>query len=769
MATLKDVAKDAKVSIATVSCCLSGAKPVKEETRLRVMESIEKLKYIPNSSARNLRATSLKKIGVVLTDIDDLYHAEVFKGISGYLQNHGFTISVAFSNNQADVECEKIDEFVSQNVSGLIIITCQPENTEFFKHRITNYQIPTVFVERLPLAMDVNFVGFDNAKATQFLVEQLLKKGYQRTALITGYPNYSSESDCMQAYTKTLKSAGQSLNNHLICNTSMSKEDAFKVSLTSLCAHSPQAIITTSETIAYGVLEGFHTHGQTVPKDFLLFTFSQENWNHSSKIPGVIHTGRTAYTLGNAAAKLLIKNITAPHLLPTQALIFTDTIINMPINLPSPASLQTKTDPTPNDFSDTLRLLVTDLATSHSAELLADLFTQHTGIKLEFTYASHQNILKEIIADVARGKNRFDIYMYDVPWLPYLVQNSLVADISSYINGEQFDHSALFAENLDNCRYKDNYYGIPMIGGSQIMFYRQDLFQRTDILKRFREHSLLSLRPPRTWIEFNKIAEFFTRKYNPNSPTLFGTSFSGIVEEELAPEILVRLWAAGGSIWDEYNRVCLNTTKNALAFELILETLNYVEKSPAEVSIANTIEDFCNGKTAMLITYTEYAGQISKAMQENTIGQVGYAALPGRTPVSIGWNLGLNLFTDKSELAYQYFSWLSRHDTSYYMTILDGQSPVVAPYHSQELLKLYPWLAFTEQSFSFCRKRTGPHSRNALIIPPNKIESILCKILLKILDDGLSISNALEWGHMEMTILFKYYGYPKPLHFLKSL
>ena len=89
MATLKDVARDAGVSIATVSCCLSGARNVKPETRARIMDSIEKLKYIPNASARNLKTADSKKIGIVLTDIDDYYHAEIFKGISSYLQNKG--------------------------------------------------------------------------------------------------------------------------------------------------------------------------------------------------------------------------------------------------------------------------------------------------------------------------------------------------------------------------------------------------------------------------------------------------------------------------------------------------------------------------------------------------------------------------------------------------------------------------------------------------------------------------------------------------------
>ena len=130
MATLKDVARDAGVSIATVSCCLSGKKTVKPETRAKIMDSIERLKYIPNASARNLKKADSKKIGFVLTDIDNSYHAEIFKGASTYLQDKGYDINVAFSNNSPDIECKKINDFVGSNVSGLLLITSQPGNTE---------------------------------------------------------------------------------------------------------------------------------------------------------------------------------------------------------------------------------------------------------------------------------------------------------------------------------------------------------------------------------------------------------------------------------------------------------------------------------------------------------------------------------------------------------------------------------------------------------------------------------------------------------------
>ena len=227
MATLKDVAKDAGVSIATVSCYLSGSKPVRASTRLKIQESIEKLKYIPNASARNLKSPQSRLVGVVLTDIDDLYHAEIFKGISSSLQSEGYSASVAFSNNLPDKECTIINDFISQNAAGLLIITCQPQNTEFFQNRLLNFRIPTVFLERIPQDLDACLAGFQNEKTAFYLTDALLEKGYRHIALVCGPSYFTSEHDCILGYQRAFAQRGIPWDDSLICTTNMTQEDAF--------------------------------------------------------------------------------------------------------------------------------------------------------------------------------------------------------------------------------------------------------------------------------------------------------------------------------------------------------------------------------------------------------------------------------------------------------------------------------------------------------------------------------------------------------------
>lgn len=762
MVTLRDVAKDAGVSIATVSCCLSGARNVKPETRMKIMDSIEKLKYIPNASARNLKTSDTKRIGVVLTDIDNFYHAEIFKGISAELQNRGYHISVAFTNNSPDIECERIDDFISSNVSGLLIITSQPGNQEFFLTRMKHYNIPAVFIERRPRGIDASFAGFDNHKTICFLTEQLLKSGYQNIALISGAQHFSSESDALNGYRAALSSYGLPFLPDMVQMTNMSKEDAFRAMLNHPHLERLDAVIATSEMIAAGILEALAIQGIRVPEEVQLLTLGEESWNRASFVPGMIHTERTAFTLGQKAADLLIKNIKSPVLFEEQNVIFSDEIIHRELHLKPPCTARS----TAVLSQKPLRILMADMATSHSAKLLSKNFTLLTKIPVEIDFTPQHQMLKEIITDIERSESRYDIYMYDVPWLEYLVQNGSIANLTDFINGGSFQPSALIQESLNNCMYESKYYGVPIVSGSQIMFYRKDLFENRTIQKKFKEKYRISLRPPRTWTEFNGIASFFTRSLNPDSPTEFGTSVAGIINEELAPEILIRLWAYGGKIWDKYNRVCLSTPENAKAVQSILKTMQFTPSDPFETSISQTVTDFCSGRTAMLVTYTEYASQISSSIRDHIIGRVGYQALPGKSPASVGWILGVSPCTTQPEKAYSFFRWLYQKDISIYMTILDGQSPAAAPYHNHELLKLYPWLEFTGESFSYCHKRTGPYSSRSLIIPRNRIEEILCNAVRDIIRNGTSIEDALAAGQIEMTALFKSYGYPKPLHLL---
>lgn len=764
MITLKDVARDAGVSIATVSCCLSGSRNVSPKTRMKILDSVEKLKYIPNSSARNLKKHTTKNIGVVLTDITETYHSNIFKGISSFLHRNGYNTNAAFSNGAAYMEGKIIKEFISQNADGILIITSMPDNTEFFESGILGHEIPCVFIDRKPAGIPADFVGFDNYSTVYRLTEQLLRRNYRRIALITGPSSYSSESDSILGYQKAFQEHGIPMDASLLLETNMSREDSFQAVLDRLKPEAPEAIITTSENIAHGVLEALHVQNISMPDRIVLLTLGEESWNQTARIPGMIYTSRSAYSLGQTAAELLLSRIQLPDQAHRSVLledrVDTDRLC-MPLP-PAKASFpQIKRSP-----EKALRILAADLSTPRAVRLLTESFSQSSDIPVEIDLVPHEQVLKNILEDSQKARQRYDAYMCDVAWLPYIAQNGLTADITEYVSGKDYPRDTIFAHNLQNCCYGGRYYGVPFTSGSQLMLYRRDLFESHAIAREYQKKYALSLRPPKTWEEFLHTAEFFTRSFQPDSPTEYGTSVAGNLNEELAPEILIRLWAYGGALYDSYNRASLHTAECEQAFQNLLQTVRCMEGSPLNTSIDKTVSDFCLGKTAMLITYSEYAASISKSMYQNIIGQVGYSLLPGKTAIRSGWFLGVSPYTSRQEDVCQFITWLCQKQTSYYITIMGGQSPSMAPYRSPELLKLYPWLELTESGFPFARTRSGPAASNALMLPSHRMEEILCCAFRDVLSGHLSISDSLRKWQSEMETLFKSYGYPKPVHFI---
>ena len=108
--------------------------------------------------------------------------------------------------------------------------------------------------------------------------------------------------------------------------------------------------------------------------------------------------------------------------------------------------------------------------------------------------------------------------MVDVSWMRYLTQEECLLDITKFIQSRSLDTSHIVRKNLENCCFKGHYYALPIIGGTHLLFYRKDYFSSTRLQQAFQNQHQISLRPPKTWTEFNGIARFFTREYNPYPP-----------------------------------------------------------------------------------------------------------------------------------------------------------------------------------------------------------------------------------------------------------
>ncbi|WP_010253639.1 extracellular solute-binding protein [Treponema primitia] len=750
MVTIKDVAKQAGVSIATVSCALSGKKNVSHKARIRIMEAIEKLNYVPNESARKLRMHTSRDIGVLLTSIDDTYHSEIFKGITSVIQGNNFSVNIGFSNNQPKVEIEILNDFVSRNFAGIILISCMSNDTQYFE-KLLSHRIPVVFIERRPLNPDINFVGITNKKTMSYLTEQLYSQGYRDISLYCGSPGMSSESDCVGAFREFCQKKKVRAEDH-INYTNMSKEDAFRVALVKLYDNpKPEAIIATSGNIAQGIQESAKVLGLSL-EGSIIIAFSEETWM-DTQYRSALGTSRPAFKLGAAGASLLLRHINEE--LPHESILLDDNCIKTGLSIPP---FQPQEEPVEKGDIQELSLLMEDSPFTQAVKILSRKFRNDYGIALNIETESQSRLPERIIEDALSKDPRFDVYMFDMPWLNFLVQNNFLEDLTDFITEDRNFFNSILRENLKDSLYQNRYYSVPFIGGAQILFYRNDLFEDPLIGKDFYTKHGYKLQPPRTWAEFNAVASFFTREHNPNSPVEYGTSCPGIIAEEFCPEIYNRIWGFNGTMFSNKTLPCFNTENNRRAFKNLIELQPCTSRPILETSINNTLEDFSTGKTAMLVTYTSYASQIMNAINQQIYGKLGFTFVPRRTSIAVGWNLGLNIFSKKKDIALQFFKWLYRKDLNYYLTILDGQSTSVYPYENNELLKLYPWMQITLDNFKYARKRVAGSKKNFLTIPWNKIEDIIY-FNTKRMFDRVPVEQCLSDIDYSLTQLMAVYGH----------
>ena len=157
-ATIVDVAKEAGVSVATVSRVVNRNYPVKPETRERVQSAINALQYVPNVQARELNTRHSSTIGVVVPGLYNMFFAEVIDGIEKSMRRQGYSLLLNCAQNDPELEMECINALVSRSVSGIIVISPNTEGLrEEFYRRIVN----------------VSVVGFDNLTLSKLVDPQI--------------------------------------------------------------------------------------------------------------------------------------------------------------------------------------------------------------------------------------------------------------------------------------------------------------------------------------------------------------------------------------------------------------------------------------------------------------------------------------------------------------------------------------------------------------------------------------------------------------------
>lgn len=182
--TVKDVAKHAGVSTATVSRVINNDSRISDATRARVLESMEALDYKINNIARSLKTNRTFTIGFICPELSNTFNMTLAKGIEDELRKFGYNVIICNSNESIEEEKERIRLLIEKCIDGLIIIPATNNGIHF--RQLSDAGIPVVLADRLVDDFETDAVLVDNINASYSIVEMLINQGVRRIGYIGG-------------------------------------------------------------------------------------------------------------------------------------------------------------------------------------------------------------------------------------------------------------------------------------------------------------------------------------------------------------------------------------------------------------------------------------------------------------------------------------------------------------------------------------------------------------------------------------------------------
>lgn len=314
--TIIDVAKRARVSIATVSRVLNGVH-VREESRVRVEKAVRRLGYRHNKIAQGLVTGKSGVVGVIVPGVVGYLYGLIARGIEEVLMAKGLHMVIVTNTRNAEEEKENLKLLLERRVDAVIIIGSYLHDEEL---RELGVNVPIVFIQReLPPAQSPHSsVTIDNRSGMAAAMTYLLAAGHRHIAHVSGIRRDGLER--CQLFKELLDEAG--LCSTVIFTGDFSEERGLAVADEVLQHKNITAIVCSNDRMALGLYRALHSKGIRVPKDISIIGFDDEPWTAYLE-PPLTTLRQPAKEVGQLAANQVLselgkKSVSQQHVIPVE-------------------------------------------------------------------------------------------------------------------------------------------------------------------------------------------------------------------------------------------------------------------------------------------------------------------------------------------------------------------------------------------------------------------------------------------------------------------
>jgi LacI family transcriptional regulator len=305
--SIYDVAREARVSVFTVSAVVNNKGRVSATLARRVEAAIAKLKYRPNLLARSLAKQKTHTIGMVVTDIANPFFPAIVRAAEDAAQKAGYSVLLCNSDDKQDKEALYLELLISKRVDGIILNKTPGALSPAQRTMLANAKIPIVLLMRTCPGLKTDIVQTNDHQGAYDAVEHLARVGHKRIALVAGPLQVSNARARQQGYLQALAAAGLTCEPKLVFEGDYRIDSGHRAGR-ALLPHRPDAILVTNYLMTVGLMKAADEIGMRCPDDFALVSFDDYPWLGCFR-PRLTTIELPKYELGDAAVRLLLERL----------------------------------------------------------------------------------------------------------------------------------------------------------------------------------------------------------------------------------------------------------------------------------------------------------------------------------------------------------------------------------------------------------------------------------------------------------------------------
>ena len=322
--SIKEIAREAGVSITTVSRVINNSGYVSQSARAKVKEAINRTGFVPNVAARSLRTRQFPIVGVMIPDITNEFFARIVQAIQKKLLAYQYSTIIYNTDESAEIERACLDIMLAQNVQGLIVISSSTTDAPY------RPRIPTVYVDRRPshqYSEDTMLVEIDNDKSSRLAIGELVHCGCKRIALVTHTRDLQPHSLRIHACIDEMKRLGLTFDERLLLKSPDLSFQQTRRLVAELIESGIafDGVFCMSDAMAMGALTALTAHNVAVPQSVRVIGFDDVSIAQLGVKPlTTIH--QPLQEMGSMAAEMLYRALNEQPV-PNRHMVFPATLV----------------------------------------------------------------------------------------------------------------------------------------------------------------------------------------------------------------------------------------------------------------------------------------------------------------------------------------------------------------------------------------------------------------------------------------------------------